>query len=116
MAVDRRGVLRNIEGDYLLDYALFTGAVRVYVTQGLEEHFRKDPNDLHRRMFLLAVFREEYSADEDLGAFLDALLTHCRDSDVPLLERLMSYRPENDRRTSSGANVPRCAGSTEPWH
>lgn len=43
MAVDRRGVLRNIEGDYLLDYALFTGAVRVYVTHGLEEHFRKDP-------------------------------------------------------------------------
>lgn len=42
MAVDRRGVLRNIEGDYLLDYALFTGAVRVYVTQGLEEHFRKE--------------------------------------------------------------------------
>jgi hypothetical protein len=91
MPVDKRDVLRNIEGDYLLDYAAFTGAVRVYVTQGLEEHFTKDKNDLHRRMFLLAVFREEYSAYEDLGAMLDALLTHRRDPAVPLLERLIAY-------------------------
>ena len=91
MLVDRRQVLRNIEGDYLLDYAVFTGAVRVYVTQGLEEHFAKDKNDIHRRMFLLAVFREEYSAYEDLGAMLDALLMSRRDPTVPLLERLISY-------------------------
>lgn len=93
MAVDKRDVLRRLEGDYLLDYAVFTGAVRVYVTQSLEEHFVKDKNDLHRRMFLLAVFREEYSAYEDLGAMLDALLTHRGDSQVPLLERLISYGP-----------------------
>lgn len=91
MPVDKREVLRNLEGDYLLDYAIFTGAVRVYVTQGLEEHFAKDKNDLHRRMFLLAVFREEYSAYEDLGAMLDALLSNRRDPDLPLLERLISY-------------------------
>lgn len=91
MAVDKRQVLRDIEGDYLLDYAVFTGALRVYVTQGLEEHFAKDKNDLHRRMFLLAVFREEYSAYEDLGAMLDALLSNRRDPAVPLLERLISY-------------------------
>jgi len=91
MAVDKREVLRSLEGDYLLDYAAFTGAVRVYVTQGLEAHFAKDKNDLHRRMFLLAVFREEYSAYEDLGAMLDALLTNRRDPEVPLLERLISY-------------------------
>ncbi len=84
-------LLRNIEGDYLLDYAIFTGAVRVYVTQGLEEHFAKDKNDLHRRMFLLAVFREESSVYEDLGAMLDALLSNRRDPAVPLLERLISY-------------------------
>ncbi|MGH2396666.1 MAG: hypothetical protein ACRDFW_06695 [bacterium] len=93
MAVDKRDLLRNLEGDYLLDYAHFTGAIRLYVTQSLEEHFVKDKNDLRRRMFLLAVFREEYSAYEDLGAMLDALLTHRRDSQVPLLERLISYGP-----------------------
>lgn len=91
MAVDEREVLRRIEGDYLLDYAVFTGAVRVYVTHSLEEHFVKDKNDLHRRMFLLAVYREEYSAFEDLGAMLDALLTHRQNPEVPLLERLISY-------------------------
>jgi hypothetical protein len=91
MPVDKREVLRNIEGDYLLDYAVFTGAVRGYVTQGLEEHFAKDKNDIHRRMFLLAVFREEYSAYEDLGAMLNALLSNRRDPVMPLLEQLISY-------------------------
>lgn len=67
--------------------------MRVYVTQGLEEHFRKDKSDLHRRMFLLAVYREEYSAYEDLGAMLSALLTTRQDPDVPLLHKLISYAP-----------------------
>jgi hypothetical protein len=31
MATDKRKVLRRIESGYLLDYAIFTGAVRVYV-------------------------------------------------------------------------------------
>lgn len=88
---DKREALRRIEGDYLLDYAIFTGAVRVYVTRGLEEHFVKDKNDVHRRMFLLALYREEYSAYEDLGAMLDSLLTHRQNPEVPLLERLISY-------------------------
>lgn len=88
---DKRKVLRRIEGDYLLDYAIFTGAVRVYVTRSLEEHFVKDKNDVHRRMFLLAVYREEYSAYEDLGAMLDSLLTHRQNPEVPLLEKLISY-------------------------
>ncbi len=92
MVVDKREVLRNLEGNYLLDYAIFTGAVRVYVTSGLEEHFARDKNDLHRRMFLLAVYREEYSAYEDLGAMLDAILTHRQNAGCPLLERLISYR------------------------
>jgi hypothetical protein len=91
MVVDKREVLRRVEGDYLLDYALFTGAMREYVTSSLEERFVKDKDDLHRRMFLLAVYREEYSAYEDLGAMLDALLTHRQDETIPLLEALISY-------------------------
>jgi len=91
MAVDKRDVLRRIEGDYLLDYAIFTGVARVYVTRTLEECFIKEKNDLHRRMFLLAVYRDEYSAYEDLGALLMALLTHRQNPEVPLLETLISY-------------------------
>jgi len=89
----RRQILQRLEGDYLLDYATFTGALRVYVTQSLEEHFCREQNDLHRRLFLLAVYREEYSAYEDLGAMLDALLTHRATPEVPLLERLLGYSP-----------------------
>jgi hypothetical protein len=91
--VDSREVLRQVEGNYLLDYATFTGAIRVYVTSTLEREFKQDKHHLHRRMFLLAVLREEYSAYEDLGAMLDALLVHHADPQVPLLERLIGYGP-----------------------
>ena len=93
MDVERRTVLRTLEGPYLLDYAMFTGAMREYVAHALEERFRSDQSDLHRRMFLLAVYREEYSAYEDLGAILDALLNHRQTPEVPILERLISYHP-----------------------
>jgi hypothetical protein len=93
MVVDQRAVLRQVEGDYLLDYAIFTGAMREYVTCTLEERFLADKSDLHRRMFLLVAYREEYSAYEDLGAMLDVLLTHRQDETVPLVERLISYGP-----------------------
>lgn len=95
MATDEREVLRRVEGDYLFDYATFAGAMRTYITTSLEENFKKDKSDPHRRLFLLAVYREEYSAFEDLGAMLYALLTHRRDPTVPILEKLISYKPRD---------------------
>jgi hypothetical protein len=61
-------VLGRIEGDYFYDYAAFTGTQREYVVRALEAQFKTEPNDLHRRAFMLAVYREEYTAYEDLGA------------------------------------------------
>ena len=85
-------VLSQIEGDYLVDYALFTGALREYLTRTIEERFKADPNDVHRRFFTLAVFHQEYSAYEDLGAMLDAIMTHQVNSNVPILSRIAAYK------------------------
>jgi len=92
----RRQVLAQLDGDYLLDYALFSGVLRDYVTTTLFETFEQqkaaDEHNIHRRLFTFALYTQEYFAYEDLGAFLDALLTHALDPDVPVVDRLMSYR------------------------
>jgi hypothetical protein len=83
----RSDVLKQVEGEYFLDYAIFTGAVREYVSRTLEMQFRSDPTDWHRRLFLIAVFREEYSTYEDLGALLapsaNAFARCARNSEYP---------------------------------
>lgn len=67
-------LLQQIDPHYFLDYAIFTGAVRNYASKTLEEAFRKDPNDLRRRLHFLNLLKEEYAAYEDTGAMLNALL------------------------------------------
>jgi hypothetical protein len=44
------------------DYAMFTGAVRQYVAKTLEQNFRLDPSDLHRRLCIIGLYKEEYAA------------------------------------------------------
>lgn len=99
MPVEKIAVQREFEGGYLLDYALFTGALRDYVTRSLEAHFAADRNDAHRRLFVLALFRELYTAYEDLGAMLDALISQRLEPSQPIVARLMSYRPIEVRLT-----------------
>lgn len=78
-------VLTRIQGEYLCDYAVFSGTLREYVVRALEAQYRSEPNDLHTRAFMLAVYREEYTAYEDLGAFLNAFLASRADGSPPLL-------------------------------
>lgn len=111
-------VLASLEGEYFVDYALFTGSMREYTVRALENRFaqgdppvdpqgwrsiwparlfyrrfRQPSSDLHRRMFMLAVYREQYMAYEDLGAFLDGFLTHAKSPTTAPLTRIMNYRP-----------------------
>src|SRR3954465_6312804 len=88
----RAEILKQIEGDFFLDYAIFTGAIREYVARTLEEQYGRNENDWHRRLFLIAVYREEYTAYEDLGALLEAFLKSGDEGGVPL-DVLISYRP-----------------------
>src|SRR5688500_12769409 len=87
------GVLAQIEGEYFFDYATFRGTLRDYVVHALEAQFQAEPNDLHRRAFMLALYREEYTSYEDIGAFLDAFLRARADPQVQPLSRIISYGP-----------------------
>lgn len=62
------------------------------MTRTLEEKFTADQNDVHRRFFTLAVFQQEYSAYEDLGALIDAIMTNRINPSVPILARIASYK------------------------
>ena len=96
-ALSEKDVLQPLEGDYFLDYALFTGAVREYVVRSLEQQYDADKNDWHQRLLSIAVYREEYTAYEDLGAFLDAFLAYSKDGAVLPLQRVLNYRPARVR-------------------
>jgi hypothetical protein len=92
-------VLHDIEGDYFFDYAFFTGSMREYTVRSLEDTLKRErePSDYLKRMFMLAVFREQYTAYEDLGAFLDGFLRNALSSSTAPLSRIMSYAPSDVR-------------------
>lgn len=87
------GVLAQLEGDYFFDYATFTGSLREYVVRALEAQLKSNPSELHKRAFLLNVYREEYTAYEDLGAFIDAFLLAKTEPALLPLHRIISYGP-----------------------
>lgn len=72
--VPHEQIHQQLDSRFFIDYALFSGALRHYVTKSLEEGFHLYPNDLHRRFFVLGVFREEHAAYEDMGAILESLI------------------------------------------
>ena len=88
-------VLSQFEGDYFLDYAVFTGTIREYISAALEEQFNREPNDLHRRAYTLGIYREEYTAYEDLGAFIDGFLEVGKNPRAIPLGRMIRYAPGN---------------------
>lgn len=111
--VDPEDVLRRLEPQYFVDYTLFSGAVRHYVAYSLEQEFLRAPEDLHRRLYLLGVVKEEYAGYEDLAAFLLAFL-RWRSGDVSLpIKPLLEYAPGeaviddilDDRRIASGEDL-----------
>jgi hypothetical protein len=95
-------VLAEIEGDYFLDYALFTGSMREYTVRALEQVINGEvnPSDYHRRMFMLAIYREQYTAYEDLGAFLNGFLRHHQSPDKPPLKSIFEYTSSEVRLTA----------------
>ena len=70
----RDEVHKQLDPHFFADYVLFSGELRHYVAKSLEDLFKADPNDVHRRFFVLGLYREEYAAYEDMGAILEALI------------------------------------------
>ena len=72
--IPHSAVHRDMDPHFFTDYALFSGAFRHYVGKSIEDEYRRNPNDIHKRLLIVGLYREEYSAYEDLGAVLEALI------------------------------------------
>jgi hypothetical protein len=87
-------VHHDLDAHYFADYAIFTGAVRTYVARTLEQAFRADPNDAHRRLCAVGLYKEEFAAYEDLGAFLEAMLRWRRGELKVPFEGILRYKDD----------------------
>ncbi len=67
-------VHEQLDPNFFTDYALLSGAVRHYVSKTLEDSFIRDPNEIHRRLYILGLYKEEYAAYEDMGAIVGAFI------------------------------------------
>jgi len=67
-------VHEQLDPNFFTDYALFSGAVRHYVSKTIEDSFRQDPNETHRRLYIIGLYKEEYAAYEDMGAIVGAFI------------------------------------------
>lgn len=104
-------VHRQLDPHFFADYALFSGALRHYVAKSLEDLFKGDPNDVHRRFFILGLYREEYAAYEDMGAILGAFIRFRKGELTFPVEGILRYKDDKvvletlfSRRSISSAN------------
>lgn len=94
-AVTHDDVHSQFDPHFFADYALFSGTLRHYVAKSLEDLLRADPNDVHRRFFIVALYREEYAAYEDMGAILAAFVRFRRGELKFPIEGVLRYKPDN---------------------
>src|SRR5215510_6723637 len=87
-------VHEQLDPRFFTDYALFSGALRHYVAKLLEDLFKQDPNDAHRRLYVVGIYREEYAAYEDMGAILEAFIRY-RNGDIAYpVEAVIRYKDD----------------------
>ncbi len=87
-------VHRQFDPHFFTDYALFSGTLRHYIAKSLEDLLKADPNDIHRRFFIIGLYREEYAAYEDMGAILTALIRFRKKELMFPLEGVLRYKPD----------------------
>lgn len=92
--VPHEQVHQQLDPRFFLEYALFSGALRHYVTKSLEDTFHADPNHLHRRFFILGIFREEHAAYEDMGAILESLIRFRRGNLKYPIEGVLRFKDD----------------------
>lgn len=80
---------------FFADYALFSGTLRHYVAKSLEDLLKADPNDVHRRFFIVGLYREEYAAYEDVGAIVAALIRFQKRELKYPIEGILRYKPDS---------------------
>ena len=93
--VSHDDVHKQLDPHYFADYVLFSGTLRHYVAKSLEDLLKSDPNDIHRRFFIVGLYREEYAAYEDMGAILSALIRFRKGELKFPVEGILRYKPDN---------------------
>lgn len=88
-------VHKQFDPHFFADYALFSGTLRHYVARTLKDLFKNDPNDVHRRFFIVGLYREEYAAYEDMGAILAALIRFRKGELRFPVEGILRYKPDS---------------------
>lgn len=103
-------VHRQFDPHFCADYVLFSGTLHHYVAKSLEDRFKSDPNDIHRRFFIVGLYREEYAAYEDMGAILAALIRFRKGELRFPIEGILRYKPDSViLKTLFGRNVIKSA-------
>jgi hypothetical protein len=93
-------VYPQLDPEYFFDYCAFTGALRHYVALTLHKTYVAsdspgDPQAKERRLLIASLYREEYTAYEDMGALVKALLDW-RFGDVEFpVETILTYAPRD---------------------
>lgn len=88
-------VHRQFDPHFFVDYVLFSGTLRHYVAKSLEDLWKADPNDTHRRFFVVGLYREEFAAYEDMGAILAALIRFRKGELKYPVEGILRYKPDS---------------------
>lgn len=92
--VPHEKVHEQLDPHFFLDYALFSGTLRHYVAKSLEDLFKADRNDVHRRFFVIGLYREEYAAYEDMGAILEAFIRFRLGDLAHPIEGILRYKDD----------------------
>lgn len=87
--------LSQIDPHYFLDYSWFAGEIRFYNAKELERIFKEDPNPIHRKFHSISIYKEEYAAYEDAGAFIKAFCDYRIGKTEYPIASLLEYKPQD---------------------
>ena len=88
-------VHKQFDPHFFTDYVLFSGTFRHYVAKSMEDQFKLDQNDIHRRFFVIGLYREEFAAYEDMGAIISALIRFRKKELAYPVEGVLRYKPDS---------------------
>lgn len=115
-------VHEQLDPRFFVDYALFSGILRHYVAKSLEDLFKQDRNDTHRRLYVIGAYREEYAAYEDMGAILEAFIRYRNGEIAYPVEAVLRYKDDKvalatlfSRRRIGSADELHAALGLQDW-
>ena len=92
--VAHSAVHKEMDPHFFVDYALFSGAFRHYIAKSLEDEYHRNPNEVHKRLLVVGLYREEYSAYEDMGAILEAFIRFRSGDLAHPVEGILRYKDD----------------------